>query len=195
MHIHLGALTSLIIHIVSIYLIITLINKFDLLKKDVEKIKKNSLKEGHVSKKNNNDITNGSKFTEKESKKDTNEQMTLANKVVKKYSYSDTDIDKMSEEEEEEEMTDDANVLSEKGDSIIENFETEPIIEGFNSTDYNDILENKLGISNSNVYDTDFSNIYNNYVKDNLLDIQKAKYNNNNTSLYIKSKCRGWKKK
>ena len=153
-----------------------------------------------TSKKNNNDITNGSKFTEKKNKKDTNEQMTLANKVVKKYSYSDTDLNKMSEEEEEEEeeMTDDANVLFGKGDSIIENFETEPIIEGFNSTDYNDILENKLGISNSNVYDTDFSNIYNNYVKDNIRDLGITKKNEpvlKDIEPYIKPKCKGWEKK
>ena len=51
--------------------------------------------------------------------------------------------------------------------------------------------------SSSSVYDVDFSNIYNNYVKDNLLDIRKVKYNkntNNNNSLYVKSKCKGWKK-
>ena len=78
-----------------------------------------------------------------------------------------------------------------------EDFTNSTVIEGFNNKNYNDDVKNKLYTSSSTIYSTDFSNIYNNYVKNNLLDITHRRYNNQGkeTDLYIKSKCRGWKKK
>jgi hypothetical protein len=70
------------------------------------------------------------------------------------------------------------------------------IIGSFNDEDYDDLIRGSVEIGNSNIYSSDYSNIYNNYVKANVLDLASKRYQEkpNNNTYYLNSKCRGWKK-
>tara|TARA_A100001011_G_scaffold390207_1_gene473180 strand:+ start:676 stop:1161 length:486 start_codon:yes stop_codon:yes gene_type:complete len=156
------------------------VNKIKKMLKKIENIEKEiEAKEKKLNKNIQDDLEKEKKIEkilEKEEKKLEKEE-----KNVKYYS------EELENKEDEDKYND------------YDNSEKKEIIEGFNNINYNDFIENKMKVASSTVYDTDFSNIYNTYVKDNLLDIQKVKENNdsiyNDTSFYLKSKCRGWKKK
>ena len=182
MKINLTTIIFLISHLVTFYYLNMFVNKIKKMLKKIENIEKEiEAKEKKLNKNIQDDLEKEKKIEkilEKEEKKLEKEE-----KNVKYYSE-----ELENKEDEDEDKYND-----------YDNTEKKEIIEGFNNINYNDFIENKMKVASSTVYDTDFSNIYNTYVKDNLLDIQKVKENNdsiyNDTSFYLKSKCRGWKKK
>ena len=194
MMINLTTIIFFISHLITFYYLIMFMDKVKKMLKKIEKIEKDiEVKINFLNENTQDDLGNEKKIEkilEKEQKKIEKEE-----KNVKYYSEEAKNKDDEDEDEDEDKDEDEDEDKSNDRD----NSEKKEIIEGFNNINYNDFIENKMKVASSTVYDTDFSNIYNTYVKDNILDIQKVKENNdsiyNDTSFYLKSKCRGWKKK
>ena len=188
--INLTTIIFFISHLITFYYLIMFIDKVKKMVKKIEKIEKDiEVKINFLNENTQDDLGNEKKIEkilEKEQKKIEKEE-----KNVKYYSEEAENKDDEDEDDDDDDDEDKSNDY--------DNSEKKEIIEGFNNINYNDFIENKMKVASSTVYDTDFSNIYNTYVKDNILDIQKVKENNdsiyNDTSFYLKSKCRGWKKK
>ena len=184
MKINLTTIIFLISHLVTFYYLNMFVDKIKKMLKKIENIEKEiEAKEKNLNKNIQDDLEK-----EKKIEKILEKEEKILEKEEKNVKYYSEEIENKEEEDEDEDKYND-----------YDNSEKKEIIEGFNNINYNDFIENKMKVASSTVYDTDFSNIYNTYVKDNILDIQKVKESNdsiyNDTSFYLKSKCRGWKKK
>ena len=208
MNIKLETLFCWILILVSLYYIFKFLNRFKILDKRITHID-NEIKELNKTIKKNEDTINDD--NDNQSKKNISKKILLESykNIDDDHNHNhddddddnddndDDDNDDDNDDDDDDDDDDDVNNKVDIPDDKMDNFTDSGVIEGFNNIDYNDDVQNKLNTSSSTIYGTDFSNIYNNYVKNNLLDIKKVKSNTQtrDSDLYIKSKCRGWKKK
>ena len=187
MEINLFTIFIIIFFLGLIYYLIKNADKTILLSKKIEKL------ERKLSRliQNNEDFTS---FKTKSSKVDSqtendnkDEKLTLADQIISDSRKENNDLDK----KDDLEQTSVQQEVSETDDDSLN--ENEKVIEGFNNIDYNDMVSSKIKIGSGTFYDSDYSNIYNNYVKNNLLDINNISDDTPSES-YLSTKCRGLKK-
>lgn len=210
MHINLETCCSWVLHVITFFYIFTFLNKFTNIEKTLSKLDR------QIQRLKNKEYFSDQDDDEIKNKKvPTIKKKNLADKIVKTSNNDESPVlenknnkdekdddeedsdDNEDEQDEQDEQDMEDEDISNSDRKVIEQFEDKPPIEGFNSINYNDLVDKKFNISSTNVYDTDFSNIYNNYIKNNLVDISstnKKRGEHEKETAYLKTNCRGWRK-